>query len=117
MRSQLLAQAPDDPPIPFRPGEHGTLVNIPAPEVMETGPCGNIAIVTAVVITAGVVHVPVKGRRIQSPAVEKVADADGIEFQKVFILAAQLHRNGKGVPRSIAVDNLPETLKVLVIVF
>src|SRR5258708_19856253 len=86
--------AAGDPAVAFRPGEWAFLLGHAGRKIMNAGPRGSVARERAVIVAAGVVHVPVQRAGIETVLAKPLRKRGAVEILK-FRGETQFERNGE----------------------
>ena len=77
--ADAFKKAASDPAVAFRPGERAFLFGFAGGERVDAGPGGGVFGERAVVVAAGVVHVPVNKRRVEILLVKPIGEGHFVE--------------------------------------
>jgi hypothetical protein len=80
--ADAFQQAASDPAVAFGPGERTFFLGLAGRKIVDAGPSGSVAGKRAVVVTASVVHVPVKKAGIETMLAEPIGKREAIEILK-----------------------------------
>jgi hypothetical protein len=112
--ADAFEQAAGDPAVAFGPGERAFFFLFARREIVNASPRGCVFGEGAVVVAAGVVHVPVDERRVEFLVAEPVGERNFVEVGG-FCGAAELERDGEFAGFSVSGENFFEALELFAI--
>src|SRR2546429_800968 len=103
VRLEFFSKLLDDPTIALRPGKNGGVFQfagspVATGKIVHASPSRNIRHRASVVVTTGIVHVPVERYRIEPLVVQEVTERKLVQRHELLVLRTEFHGNTKGLP-------------------
>ncbi len=112
--ADAFEEAAGDPAVAFRPGEWAFFIELAGRKIMNAGPSGSAARERAVIVAAGVVHVPVQEAGIEALLAEPIGKRDAVQILKLRG-EPELERHGERTGLAKFAEEIFEALKLIAV--